>query len=134
MNTSENLKKQITIPSLSPDETTKINLKTFGFSFGMFFPFSMITFSLNANDIIPLEWGVITMVIGPSIRILGTYFNSPFSSEGYTLFAPELSTQTYLIDNHGRIVHIWDSNYIQALGCYLLANGCILRTALSLLR
>jgi hypothetical protein len=91
----------------------------------------MITFTLYAPNILPMEWGIITNVIGSSTRILGSYFNSPYSSEGYTLFAPELSTQTYLIDNHGNIMHSWKSKYIQALGCYLLEDGCIIRTCLS---
>jgi len=125
------LRKNIPIPSLDPGETTKIHMNPFGFSLGVLTPFSMISFSLHGSDILPFEWGIITMIIGPSIRILGTYFNSLFSSEGYTLFSPELSTQTYLINNHGKIVHTWKSNYIQALGCYLLENGCIVRTCLS---
>ena len=124
-------KKYINIPSLNPGETWQVHMKSFGFSFGMFSPFSMITFSFDGIDILPYEWGIITNIVGPYTNILGNYFNSPFSSEGYTLFAPELSTKTYLIDNHGRIIHIWESKYIQALGVYLLENGCIVRTALS---
>ena len=124
-------KKQITIPSLSPGESTVIHMNIFGFSFGILNPFSMITLSLQASGVIPFEWGFITKIVGSSNRILGKYFNSPFSSEGYTLFSPELSTQTYLVDNHGKIVHTWKSKYIQALGCYLLENGCIIRTCLS---
>lgn len=125
------LKKIISIQQLSPGESIPVNVKLFGFSFGLVSPFSMITFSIYGPNILPLEWGIITSVIGSSSRILGSYFNSPFSSEGYTLFAPELSTQTYLIDNHGNIMHSWKSNYVQALGCYLLKDGSIIRTCLS---
>ena len=83
------LKKHITIPSLAPGESTDIHMNLFGFSIGIFAPFSMITLSLHAPDIIPFEWGIITMIIGLSIRILGTYFNSPFSS--YPAGAPRQS-------------------------------------------
>jgi len=124
-------RKNMNIPSLNPGESTEVNLKPFGFSFGLHTPFTMITFSFEGTDVTPYEWGIITNIVGPIISILGNYFNSPNSSEGYTIFAPELSTKTYLIDNHGRIVNIWESNYIQALGCYLLEDGSIVRTGLS---
>ena len=51
--------------------------------------------------------------------------NEPF--EGYTLFSPEYSTKTFLIDIDGEIVHSWDSNYIQGLPVYLLENGNLIR-------
>ena len=43
--------------------------------------------------------------------------------EGFTLFSPEFSIYTYLINNDGEIVHSWESNYIQGLPSYLLENG-----------
>jgi len=125
------IRKNFNIPLLNPGESTQIHLKPFGSSMGLFKPFSMITFSLHAAEMISFEWGIIIRIIGSSVRILGEYFNSPFSSEGYTLFAPELSKETYLMDNHGHIVHTWKSDYIQALGCYLLEDGSIIRTCLS---
>ena len=53
------LKKQITIPSLAPGESTDIHMKPFGFSIGMFAPFSMITLSLHAPDIYHLNGGLL---------------------------------------------------------------------------
>ena len=47
--------------------------------------------------------------------------------EGYTLFGPEYSRRTYLLDMDGKIVHTWTSNYIQGFGGYLLKNGEMLR-------
>ena len=47
--------------------------------------------------------------------------------EGYTLFAPEYSKKTYLINNEGKVVHTWKSNHTQALQVYLLENGNLLR-------
>ena len=47
--------------------------------------------------------------------------------EGYTLFAPEYSKKTYLINNEGKVVHKWKSNHAQALQVYLLENGNLLR-------
>jgi len=50
------------------------------------------------------------------------------SFDGYTLFAPEMWRYTYLINNNGTIVNMWKSDYIQALGTYLLDNGNLIRT------
>ena len=56
--------------------------------------------------------------------------NKPVINEaygGYTLFAPEFSKNTYLIDNNGTILHRWRSRYRQGLPVYLLENGNLLR-------
>jgi hypothetical protein len=50
------------------------------------------------------------------------------ASEGYTLFSPIRSKQTYLINNCGEKVHSWSSQYFPAMGAYLLENGVLLRT------
>ena len=55
-------------------------------------------------------------------------YDSTNAFEGYTLFAPIRYTSTYLIDNFGRKVHIWDSEYTPGLSAYLCANGHLLRT------
>ena len=52
-------------------------------------------------------------------------YDEPF--EGYTLFGPEVSKYTYLLDIDGKIVHFWRSDYIQGLSAYLLENGELLR-------
>lgn len=50
--------------------------------------------------------------------------------EGYTLYSPEFSIYTYLINIDGEVVHGWSSNYMQAMATYLFENGNILRTCL----
>jgi len=57
-------------------------------------------------------------------------FISPFESDAYTLFSPEYSGITYLIDMRGRVVHTWESNYIQGLAVYLLEDGKLIRNCL----
>jgi hypothetical protein len=64
----------------------------------------------------------------PSSTTTGVFFNNKESFDGYTLFTPEFSTKTYLIDNDGKIVHTWKSNHIQGLAVYLLENGNLLRS------
>ena len=51
------------------------------------------------------------------------------SFEGYTLFTAIGSTDTYLIDNDGTVVHSWTSDYAPALSAYLLEDGTLVRTA-----
>ncbi|MDM8528871.1 DUF1566 domain-containing protein [Anaerolineales bacterium HSG24] len=48
--------------------------------------------------------------------------------EGYNLYSPLQSKQTYLMDNSGNTVYTWDSNYSPALSVYLLDDGNLLHT------
>jgi len=50
--------------------------------------------------------------------------------DGYTLFAPEFTQNTYLIDINGEIIHSWESDYIQGIAVYLLENGDLIRNNL----
>ncbi|MEO0107776.1 MAG: aryl-sulfate sulfotransferase [candidate division WOR-3 bacterium] len=52
---------------------------------------------------------------------------TPDTSSGYTLFNPLTGTETYLIDNKGRLVHKWTSEYGTMGSAYLLENGNLLR-------
>jgi hypothetical protein len=49
--------------------------------------------------------------------------------DGYNLFSPIRSTDTYLIDNDGNVVHTWSSAYRPGLSVYLLEDSTLLRTA-----
>jgi hypothetical protein len=64
----------------------------------------------------------------PSRPKLGLLVHEASAYPGYTLLAPTNSTQTYLIDMQGRIVHTWKSDYSPGLSAYLLDNGHLLRT------
>ncbi len=50
------------------------------------------------------------------------------SYNGYTLFAPNTTKFTYLIDNEGKLVHQWESEYGPGLSAYLLEDGTLLRS------
>ncbi len=65
---------------------------------------------------------------GSQERATGVIINDEESFKGYTLFAPINSTMTYLIENEGRIINIWKSDYRPAHSVYLLENGHLLRT------
>ena len=52
----------------------------------------------------------------------------PESQEGYTLIAPNQSTDVFLINNCGELVHSWETDFRPGLSCYLLENGNLLKT------
>ena len=83
---------------------------------------------MGKSRFIPL---VSLMVIGTmgsfAEEPLGVVLNEPGAFEGYTLFSPLDGAGSYLIDNDGRVVHFWDTNYRSNVG-YLLDNGNLLRT------
>lgn len=54
-------------------------------------------------------------------------YDPKLAYSGLTLFAPSSSTITYLIDNCGRVVHSWQSQYKTGHSVYLLEDGSILR-------
>ena len=64
-----------------------------------------------------------------SAQTVGLFANSPASFDGYTLVAPTGATRTHLIDNCGRIINQWDSDYRAGESAYLLEDGSLLRTA-----
>jgi len=65
---------------------------------------------------------------GPKAQASGVIINKPGTFKGYTLFAPINSTVTYLIDDEGRVINQWKSEYRPGHSVYLLENGHLLRT------
>ena len=61
-------------------------------------------------------------------QTVGLILNSEESLNGYTLFSPNNSNTTYLINNCGEIINTWESDYKPGLSVYLLDNGNLLRT------
>lgn len=62
-------------------------------------------------------------------QTVGLIINEPGTFSGYTLFAPNNSTITYLINNDGLAVHKWESDYVPGATAYLLKDGSLLRSA-----
>ena len=75
-------------------------------------------------------FGACPSCINAQSNTVGLIMNdSTASYNGYTLFAPMTSTNTYLIDNQGYLIHSWSSAYRPGLGAMLLPDGSLLRTA-----
>ncbi|NCA84492.1 MAG: T9SS type A sorting domain-containing protein [Clostridia bacterium] len=61
-------------------------------------------------------------------QTIGWFLNSQEAYNGYTLFAPLPYTETYLIDNCGKLIHSWSSDFRPAHSVYLIDDGTLLRT------
>ena len=57
----------------------------------------------------------------------GLKLHEPEAFDGLNLFSPLEAGTTYLIDNEGRVIHTWESDYRPASVPYLMPNGNILR-------
>ena len=64
-----------------------------------------------------------------SQQTVGLFNYQSTTEEGFVLFSPFFSTDTYLIDNCGREIHKWESEYKPAAATRLLDNGNLLRTS-----
>jgi len=51
--------------------------------------------------------------------------------KGYTLFGPMWDTNTFLINNNGKVVYTWKSQYADSQAVYILENGNLVRTSLA---
>ncbi len=63
-------------------------------------------------------------------QTVGLFLNTPKACPGYTLMAPKHNTVTYLINNQGRVVHQWKSDYEPGQTVHLLPNGHMLRSCM----
>lgn len=61
-------------------------------------------------------------------QTMGLFINQPQSYNGYTLFAPNRYTKTYLINNNGLEINSWQSAFVPGQAVYFLENGNLLRT------
>ncbi|MFZ1807709.1 MAG: aryl-sulfate sulfotransferase [Cyclobacteriaceae bacterium] len=61
-------------------------------------------------------------------KIAGPTILQPGIADGYTLFAPLTSNVSYLIDNCGRVINKWESDFLPGNTVYLMPNGNLLRT------
>ena len=117
------------IPLLAMNESTTIHIQLFGVSLGRLTPLPEITIIVKTPERVQKEVRIITMVLGPFTKIISIYYHGD-AFIGYTLFSPEYSKKTFLMDKQGKIVHTWESEYIQGLGLFLQENGDLLRTTL----
>jgi len=51
--------------------------------------------------------------------------------QGYTLFSPNNSRNTYLVDMNNQVAHQWTHTRTGGYSCYLLQDGTLLRSAVA---
>jgi hypothetical protein len=120
---------QFQIPFLATNESTTIHIQLFGIGLGRLTSLPVITIIVKTSERVQKEVRIETKVFGPFTKIISTYSHGE-AFIGYTLFSPEYSKETFLMDKQGKIVHTWESEYIQGLGLFLKENGDLLRTML----
>lgn len=59
-------------------------------------------------------------------QTVGLFLNTPKAFTGYTLFAPKHNNVIYLMDNDGKVIHQWKSDYEPGQSVYLKPNGNLL--------
>lgn len=62
-------------------------------------------------------------------QTVGLFLNDSLAYNGYTLVSSNSAKNTYLIDNCGRVVNTWASEYVPYFSAYLTPEGNLLRTA-----
>ncbi|MCP4459684.1 MAG: T9SS type A sorting domain-containing protein [Cytophagales bacterium] len=58
---------------------------------------------------------------------VGTIIKTGDAYNSYTLFSPGGNKVVYLIDNYGRIVHQWETEYYPGMAVYLMEDGSLFR-------
>ncbi len=119
------------IPKLPPGESAEVSFKISGIGLGIITEFPNIKITTTASNAKTRGKIIVARVLGLFVKKVGEWWSDEESFEGYTLYSPAISTKTFLINNSGEAVHVWESKYKPALSVYLLENGCILRTALT---
>jgi hypothetical protein len=117
----------VSLSNLKANESVEIPIHLFGIGLGKFTGMPEITITVNTVEDVEKEAHVRMKVFGMFTKIITTYFSDE-AYNGYTLFSPEYSTKTLLINKKGDIVQTWNSTYIQGLGLLLLENGDLLRS------
>ena len=67
--------------------------------------------------------------VPPPLFPRGLITREPGVADGYVLFNQGLSDMAYLVDNEGRVVHLWKTQYAPGGDTELLPNGNLLRGA-----
>ena len=122
--------KNYILPLLKVGKSTEIKTKLFGLGLGILTKLPELKITVNSPNTIIKEKRYAVKILGPFVKLVYELLNENESFKGYTLFAPERSTTTYLINNSGKIIYKWESNYLIARSVYLLENGHLLRCCL----
>ncbi len=119
--------KTVELSELEPEGVIDFHVRVFGFGVGSLLDYPQISITLTHSGF-QIKRIISAVVLGPLVKIVGIHFDDSLSFIGYTLFSPEFSTETFLINNSGSVVHSWDSSFVQGFGVFLLETGAMIRT------
>ncbi len=122
-------KKYYEIPLIPAGESTETLLKIWGVGLGIITEIPNVIITVSAPNTKTRGKRIVARILGPLVIKVGESWDTDESFEGYTLYNPMISMNTFLINNSGEVVHTWNNHYKPALSVYLLENGDILRTA-----
>jgi hypothetical protein len=89
--------------------------------------FTPISFGMNISSLRTEESDKNNQIVADKAELIQFGTPNPGKGcDGYILFAPWLSTKTYLINNR-KVVHRWQSQYRPGMPVYILENGNLLR-------
>jgi len=123
-------KEEYEIPDILPGNSKKIHVNLFGIGIGLFTQIPIINITLYSESAYHNE-RFIAKIVGPLIKLVSVTKLSPKAYNGYTLFSPEFSYDTYLINNKGDNLHTWKGLFPQVMATYLLENGNFIKSDLS---
>ena len=86
----------------------------------------MATRLMMAFRLIQLS-ALLTTFGGAAVAQPGEVVVPDATGTGYVLFAPQSSTNSYLIDKSGSVVHVWAARNPPAYSVYLMPKGGLLR-------
>lgn len=95
------------------------------------FPLLLILINCHTNESLENEENpppiVEDPITVPTTNTVGVTIRNKGITEGYTLFTPSKSKETYLINNCGEVINQWTSQYLSGKSVFLLENGHLLR-------
>ena len=61
-------------------------------------------------------------------QTIGTLLLEEDALEGYTFFSPFSGTKSWMVNNCGELINVWDRDFRPGLASYFLENGLVMRT------
>jgi hypothetical protein len=119
----------IMLPVINANESIKIKVELFGFRLGEPIGYNRIILDFKGPDIEDMQRIIVADIFGYFVFVKTIFHNDQGSHDGYILYAPEYSFYTYLISDQGRILHSWESKYLNCITAHLLENGNLLRSS-----
>jgi hypothetical protein len=85
----------------------------------------------NPEHVMTHTHRALRVLLLPVLLLAGSLELHAQAFQGFTLYSPNNSRKSYLVDMNNTIVHTWTHTKTGGYSCYLLEDGSLLRSALS---